>query len=93
MEVIPVDMTALAGTIGGILIVLVPVAGLTARFALKPIVEAIARMRENPGGGREVAIMEQRIALLEQQVRGLEGNLDRLVEDAEFRRQLEGPRS
>jgi len=89
MEVMPLDMTALAGTIGGILIVLVPVAGVTARFAFKPIVEAIAAMREGRDDGREVAIMEQRIDLLEQQVRGLE----RLVEDTDFRRQLEGPRS
>lgn len=89
MEVMPVDMIALAGTIGGILIVLVPVAGLTARFALKPIVEAIAAMRVGRDDSREVAIMERRIDLLEQQVRGLE----RLVEDSDFRRQLEGPRN
>ena len=91
MDVLPIDMTALAGTIGGILIVLVPVAGLTARFALKPIVEAISRVREGQGAGREAAIMEQRIALLEQQIRNLEGNVERLVEDSEFRRQLEAP--
>ena len=92
MEVMPIELTGLVGTIGGILIVLVPVAGLTARFALKPIVEAITRAREVQGGNREAAILEKRVALLEQQLRGIEGSLDRLVEDSEFRRQLEVPR-
>lgn len=89
----PVDIVALAGTIGGILIVLVPVAGLTARFALKPVVEAIFKARENTAGSREAALLEQRVALLEQQLRNVEGNVERLVEDADFRRQLEAPRN
>jgi cell division protein FtsB len=91
MEVMPVELTGLIGTIGGILIVLIPVAGLTARFALKPIVEAISRAREIQGGNRETAILEQRVALLEQQIRSMEGSMERLVEDSEFRRQLEAP--
>jgi hypothetical protein len=57
MEVMPIELTGLIGTIGGILIVLIPVAGLTARFALKPIVEAITRVREVQGGNRETAIL------------------------------------
>jgi hypothetical protein len=92
MEVMPIELTGLIGTIGGILIVLIPVAGLTARFALKPIVEAITRVREAQGGNRETAILEKRVALLEQQLHNIEGNLDRLVEDSDFRRQLEAPR-
>ena len=92
MEVMPVELTGLIGTIGGILIVLIPVAGLTARFALKPIVEAISRAREIQGGNRETAILEKRVALLEQQIRNVEGSMERLVEDSEFRRQLEAPR-
>ena len=93
MEVMPVELTGLIGTIGGILIVLIPVAGLTARFALKPIVEAISKAREVPGASREAAILEQRVALLEQQLRNVETNVERLVEDSDFRRQLEAPRS
>lgn len=91
METVPVDIIGLVGTIGGILVVLIPVAGLTARFALKPVVEAIYRAREVQGGGREAAIMEQRVALLEQQLRTLEGSVGRLADDADFRRQLEAP--
>lgn len=84
----PVDVTGLVATIGGLLIILIPVAGLTARFALKPIVEAIFKARESP---RETAILEKRVALLEQQIRNMEGSMERLVEDSEFRRQLDAP--
>ncbi|MET0397709.1 MAG: hypothetical protein ABW277_12840 [Longimicrobiaceae bacterium] len=84
----PVDVTGLVATIGGLLIILIPVAGLTARFALKPIVEAIFKARESPG---ETAILEKRVALLEQQIRSMEGSMERLVEDSEFRRQLDAP--
>ncbi len=87
----PVDITGLVATIGGLLIVLIPVAGLTARFALKPFVEAIFLARENTVGARETAILEKRVALLEQQLRSVEGSMERLVEDTEFRRQLEAP--
>jgi hypothetical protein len=87
----PVDVTGLVATIGGLLIVLIPVAGLTARFALKPIVEAIFNARENSAGAREAAILEKRVALLEQQLHSIEGSMERLAEDTEFRRQLEAP--
>lgn len=87
----PVDVTGLVATIGGLLIVLIPVAGLTARFALKPVVEAIFKARENTAGAREAAILEKRVALLEQQLRSIEGSMERLADDAEFRRQLEAP--
>jgi hypothetical protein len=57
------------------IIVLVPIAGLTARFALKPAIEAFAQLR----GAREqeqlVAVLEQRISLLEQQMHGMETSL------------------
>lgn len=77
------------GTLG-IMTVLIPIAGLTARFALKPIVEAIARMREAQSGtsAREVGLLEQRVALLEQQHQALEHEVDRLSELRDFDRQL-----
>lgn len=67
------------GTLG-ILTVLIPIAGLTARFALKPIVEAIARMREVQAGttGRELSVLEQRVALLEQQYQALDSSVERI---------------
>ena len=77
------------GTLG-ILTVLIPIAGLTARFALKPIVEAMARMKEIQAGneGRALGILEQRVALLEQQQQILEGTVQRLGEFRDFDRQL-----
>jgi sensor histidine kinase YesM len=77
------------GTLG-ILTVLIPIAGLTARFALKPIVEAIARMREVQAGatGRELNVLEQRVALLEQQYQALDSTVERIAEIKDFDRQL-----
>ncbi|HET9984702.1 MAG TPA: hypothetical protein VFQ38_13990 [Longimicrobiales bacterium] len=91
-EVLPFLIPIVAILTGG-LIVLIPMAGLTARFALKPIVEAVARLREGQTGasGREFAIMEQRVALLEQQVQAMETALDRLGTARDFDRQLADP--
>jgi hypothetical protein len=77
------------GTLG-ILTVLIPIAGLTARFALKPIVEAIARMKEVQAGatGRELNVLEQRVALLEQQYQALDSTVERISEIKDFDRQL-----
>ena len=36
------DFTGMLAVAGGLLIVLIPVAGLTARFALKPLIESIS---------------------------------------------------
>lgn len=77
------------GTLG-ILTVLIPIAGLTARFALKPIVEAIARMKEVQSGatGRELNVLEQRVSLLEQQYQSLDSTVERIAEIKDFDRQL-----
>jgi sensor histidine kinase YesM len=74
----------------GILTILIPIAGLTARFALKPIVEAIARMREMQSGttGRELNLLGQRVALLEQQYQTLDHSVERIAEIRDFDRQL-----
>ncbi len=84
----PVDWVALAGVIMGTLIVLIPVAGLTARFALKPIVEAVARMRQTQGAAEHLALLEQRVALMEQQQANTESDVGRLLEVQEFQEKL-----
>lgn len=76
----------------GSLTVLIPIAGLTARFALKPILEALTQYRASQGQDRVVQMLEQRISLLEEQQHGTERALARVLEDHEFRRQLEEPR-
>jgi len=90
-QALPLDVTALAGVIMGSLIVLIPVAGLTARFAMKPIVDSMAKLRQASNQGEAVNMLERRIALLEQEVQNLSGirdDLSRLVEEMEFQRQL-----
>ena len=74
----------------GTMTILIPIAGFTARFALKPIVEAIARMKEIQAGstGRELSVLEQRVSLLEQQYQSLDTTVDRLAEMKDFDRQL-----
>lgn len=86
--VMPIDLTSLLAVGLGIMVVLIPITGVTARFALKPIAEAVARMREAQGVGKEVGLIEQRLNLLEQQMAGLETEVERLSEASDFVRQL-----
>ena len=48
MPVLPIDLTAIVAVIMGISIVLVPVIGLTARFALKPLVQSMGHFQARP---------------------------------------------
>jgi hypothetical protein len=89
MQIMPIDLTSVIAVIMGISVVLIPVIGLTARFALKPSVEALSRVFESRGTNESVQILERRIALLEQQVEVFEGSLGRLEEGAAFDRQLQ----
>jgi len=86
---IPGELLGLTAIVLGGLAVLVPVAGITARIALKPIVEAMARYREMKGTDDTVGLLERRIGLMEQQLDGMDRSLRVLVEDADFRRRLE----
>ncbi|MGI9190050.1 MAG: hypothetical protein ACR2F9_07880 [Longimicrobiaceae bacterium] len=76
--------------IGG-LVVLVPIAGLTARFALKPLMEALAQYRSLQGEGQRVELLERRLALLEEQVHSHDRAFAKFGEQAEFDRQLQAP--
>ncbi len=88
MNVLPVDLTAIVAIIMGVSVVLIPVAGLTARFALKPLVDSFAKFWESKGMEESLAIAERRIALLEQQVEGMDHQLRRIEETQAFDRQL-----
>jgi hypothetical protein len=75
-------------------IVLVPIIGLTARFALKPTMEALSQFFQQKGVEETVRILERRVGLLEQQVEHMEGQLDQVAEVQRFDRQLgAGPRA
>ncbi len=89
MQMLPVDLTAVLAVFMGISIILVPVIGITARFALKPTAEALARLFEHRGMEDTVRILERRMALLEQQMESLEGSVRRLTEVSEFHQALD----
>jgi Zn-dependent protease with chaperone function len=83
------ELIGLSAVVMGGLAILIPVAGITARIALKPIVEAMARYREMKGDDMAVNLLEQRMRLMEEQLHGMDRSLRLLVEDADFRRRLE----
>ena len=88
MQVAPIDLTSLLAVFMGISIVLVPVIGLTARFALKPAVEALSHLFDKKGLDESVALLERRMALMETQMESLDSSLKRLAEVGEFHRAL-----
>lgn len=88
VPVLPIDVTGVIAVVMGLMVVLIPVAGVTARFALKPIAEAVARMREAQGTNRELQLIEQRLALMEQQLSGLETDVRKIEDRTEFDRRL-----
>ncbi len=87
--VLPVDLTAIVAIVMGMLTVLIPIAGLTARFALKPVVESLARLFDSRTVEDTVEITERRVALLEQQIESLEDTVKRLQEERDFDRELQ----
>jgi hypothetical protein len=91
MEVMPVDLVALVGTILGISVVLVPVIGLTARFALKPVVEALGRVFEGRANDESMRLLERRLELQEQQIEVLQAAVKQISDTQEFDRQLAAP--
>jgi hypothetical protein len=79
MELINVLASALTVWIVAV-VALVPLAGLTARFGLKPVLDSVARLRAAGRGPRET---DERYAHLEEQIRALAGAVDRLAEGGE----------
>lgn len=92
MQVLPVDLVALVSVILGISVVLVPVIGLTARFALKPVVEALGRVFESRSSDETVRILERRVELQEQQIEAMQVAIKQLSDTQEFDRQLAAPK-
>ena len=91
MQILPIDLTSLVATILGISIVLVPVIGLTARFALKPVVEALAKVFEGRGEEEAMRILERRVELQEQEIMMLHQTVRSLNDAREFDRRLSAP--
>jgi TolA-binding protein len=73
----------------GMMVVLIPIAGLTARFALKPLMEALRSYRELQGDNQAQQLVERRLALMEEQMHSMDRAIRELSEESEFRRDLE----
>lgn len=71
MTVQPIDLTAILGTIVGGLFILIPTIGLTVRFALKPVLEALANLRDARRERLDLDQLARRIAALERQLEGM----------------------
>ena len=79
-------------TVGGLLVVLIPVTGLTLRFAVKPFLKDLAEAR---GARTKELPVEQddRLDRIESQLEGLERSVRRLADVSDFDRQLRSGRS
>jgi hypothetical protein len=94
MEVMPVDLVALTAIVLGCLMFLIPIAGFTLRYAIKPISEALAKRTDGSADRESIRMLERRMALLEQEMHGIgemRGDLSRLLEELDFQKQLTRP--
>ncbi|MDP1827594.1 MAG: hypothetical protein Q8L48_30260 [Archangium sp.] len=78
MEIQPVNLTELAAVIMSCLIVLIPVMGVTARFAVKPLIDALVQSGvlgalKQGAPEAELGRLSRRVLELEQVVARLEG--------------------
>lgn len=87
---VPVDIVPIVGIFMGTLTVLIPVSLIALRFAIKPIAEAIAISRSTVAPA-EVSLMKERIALLEQQVSGIDSEINRISVAVDFQDRLLEP--
>lgn len=87
-------LVPLAGILASVFIVGIPVIALSARFAIRPIAEAIVRLREGQGRGSDemMQLQDRRVSLLEAELQAVHGTLERLVEAERFRSELESSR-
>lgn len=90
MDILPIDLTAIVAIVMGVSIILVPIIGLTARFALKPVVESFGHFFQSRNVEESVRILERRMALMEQHLETMETTMQRLAEASEFHRDLRG---
>jgi hypothetical protein len=79
------------------LIVAIPVLALSIRFAAKPFVEALSKLREVQGKStaseEAMRLQDRRMNLLESELQHISGTLERLVEAERFHARLEAPRA
>lgn len=77
LEVLPhiKDIMAIM-TVG--LVVLIPVTGFSIRFAIRPVIDQLVRLRDGDAHHRGLSQLDHRVLALEQRIQVLEGQLARL---------------
>jgi hypothetical protein len=73
VDFLPVNVTELVAAVLALMIPLVAVIGFTIRFAAKPLVEALGKLRENGAPAKELEVLSRRVLELEQEVLRLRG--------------------
>ena len=81
----------LAVLLGGIT-VLIPVVGLTLRFALRPVLETWARLRSTPTPDSQTELLARQMSLLEAELQQVQHAVQGLVEAQDFQHSLQGER-
>lgn len=94
----PEQLDTLAPLIGFAIcafVVSIPVIAFSARFAVKPVVEALIRLREAQGktntSNEMLALQDRRLSLLESEMQHIGASLERLAEAQEFQAKLTAP--
>jgi hypothetical protein len=91
------DLAPLIGFLVTAFVVAIPVAAFSVRFAIRPIADALVRVREAQSGTRtadEALLMhDRRLSLMEAELQQIHGVLEQLVEADQFRTQLEAGRA
>ena len=85
------DLYALASIVVAFFLgaaVLVPVLALSARFALKPVMETWIRLRQGETTDQEKIMQDRRIALLEAELQSVQQQLQQRTEAQEFEQRL-----
>jgi len=86
-------MTGMLAVLLGGIVMLVPVLGLTVRYALRPVIESWVKMKANPTLESQNELLARQVALLEAEVQHLQGTVQGLVEGQDFQRALQGEKS
>ena len=75
-------------------VVSIPVIAFSARYAVKPVVDALIRLREAQGkagaSDEMLTMQDRRLSLLESEMQHVGATLERLVEAQEFQARLAG---
>lgn len=73
------------------MVVLIPVLGLTLRFAIKPFFDAWAEIQRGRVSRDQHTLLERQVGLLETELQEVQRTLDAVVASQDFSRQLANP--